>query len=46
MADVVVPDQFNEQFTLYLNTDGEPVKRTLREMTGAEVMVAFAWSAG
>ena len=44
MADVVVPDQFNEQFTLYLNTGGEPVQRTLREMTGAEVLVAFAWS--
>jgi hypothetical protein len=43
MADVVVPDQFNEQFTLYLNTDGEPVQRTLREMTADEVLAAERW---
>ena len=43
MADVVMPDQFNEQFTLYLNTEGKPVKRTLREMTAAEVLLAMDW---
>lgn len=43
MADVVMPDQFNEQFTLYLNTEGKPVKRTLREMTAGEVLQAMDW---
>ena len=43
MADVVTPEQFNEQFTLYLNTKGEPVQRTLREMTADEVLAAERW---
>jgi hypothetical protein len=43
MADVVKPEQFNEKFTLYLNTDGQPVQRTLREMTAGEVMQALQW---
>jgi hypothetical protein len=36
----VTPEQFNEQ---YLNTKGEPVQRTLREMVAHEVMAAIDW---
>jgi hypothetical protein len=43
MADVVVPQQLNEKFTLYLNTKGEPVQRSLREMTADEVLAAERW---
>ena len=29
------PEKFNERFTLYLNTGGKPVQRTLRGERGA-----------
>jgi hypothetical protein len=40
---VVKPPQFNERFTIYLNAAGEPVQRTLSEMTADEVMQAINW---
>lgn len=43
MADIIKPDPLNERFTLYLNSDGEPVQRTLREMTADEVCRAYQW---
>ena len=42
-GNVLMPDAFNERFTLYLNTEGNPVERTLREMTGGEVLLAHEW---
>ena len=44
-ATILTPDQFNERFTIYLNADGKPVQRTLREMTADEVMQAEQWNA-
>ena len=45
MSDSVVkPDQLNEKFTLYPNGAGEPVERTLSEMTSGEVIRALKWS--
>jgi hypothetical protein len=43
MAAIIKPDAFNERFTLYLNTEGKPVQRALREMTAAEVLLALKW---
>lgn len=43
MASILQPDQFNERFTLYLDTDGQPVQRSLREMTADEVLTAIDW---
>ena len=43
MSDVLAPPQFNEAFTLYLNTEGQPVERPLRDMTAGEVLVAMDW---
>jgi HAMP domain-containing protein len=40
---VLMPGNFNECFTIYLNADGNPVQRTLREMTAGEVLAAIAW---
>jgi hypothetical protein len=45
-ADIITPTALNERFTLYLNTEGKPVQRTLREMTAAEVLMALEWSRG
>jgi hypothetical protein len=42
-ADVIEPAAFNERFTIYLNAAGEPVERTLREMTAGEVLAAIRW---
>jgi hypothetical protein len=39
---VLKPDAFNERFT-FLDADGKPVQRTLREMTADEVMAALVW---
>ena len=44
MAAIIKPGAFNEQFTIYLNTVGKPVRRTLREMTADEVLLAMNWS--
>jgi hypothetical protein len=46
MADVIQPAALNERFPVYLNADGRPVERTLREMTADEVIAAVEWSAG
>src|SRR5690242_3338515 len=35
--------KFNERYTLYLNTAGQPVQRTLAEMTCGEVLQAIDW---
>jgi hypothetical protein len=35
------PEGFNERYTVWLNADGNPVERTLQEMTRKEVMVAL-----
>jgi hypothetical protein len=43
MATVLKPEPFNELFTLYLNADGRPVQRALRDMTAGEVMTAINW---
>jgi hypothetical protein len=43
MADLITPDRFNEAFTIYVNTDGKPIQRSLREMTANEVLGAMAW---
>jgi hypothetical protein len=40
---VLEPKVFNERFTIYVNCNGKPVERTLREMTAAEVMAAIKW---
>jgi hypothetical protein len=45
MAEIIQPDAFNERFTIYLNTEGEPVQRALHEMTAAEVLLALKWQA-
>jgi hypothetical protein len=44
MAEIIKPAVLNERFTLYLNADGHPVQRTLREMTAEEVLLALNWS--
>lgn len=44
VADVLTPDQLNEKFVIWLNAEGSPVRRTLREMTAGEVLAAFSWS--
>jgi hypothetical protein len=41
---VLTSPAFNEPFTLYLNIDGVPVQRTLRDMTAGEVMQALKWA--
>ena len=43
MADVLKPEAFNERFTVYLDAEGKPVERTLREMTAGEVLKALEW---
>lgn len=43
MPEVIAPAAFNERFTLYLNNEGKPVQRTLREMTAGEVLLAMQW---
>src|ERR1700751_1159081 len=43
MTKVIEPIAFNERFTLYLNAEGKPVQRTLREMTAGEVLQAMEW---
>ena len=43
MPDVATPAAFNERFTIYLNTEGNPVERVLREMTATEVVAAYRW---
>jgi hypothetical protein len=43
---VLMPDDFNERFTIYLNAAGKPVQRTLRQMTGGEVIAALEWNQG
>jgi hypothetical protein len=35
--------KFNERYTLYLDTAGQPVQRTLAEMTCEEVLQAIGW---
>ena len=40
---VLMPGNFNERFTIYLNADGNPVQPILREMTAGEVLAAIAW---
>jgi hypothetical protein len=40
---VLMPEKFNEKFTVYLNAAGTPVQRTLREMTPSEVLAAMQW---
>ena len=42
---LIRPIAFNEPFTIYLDADGKPVQRTLREMTAGEVMQAMQWHA-
>ena len=44
MSGIIAPVAFNERFTIYLNAEGKPVQRTLREMTGDEVLLAVEWS--
>ncbi len=46
MSDVLMLAEFNERFTIYLNTAGKPVQRTLREMTAGEVLLAMEWAEG
>jgi hypothetical protein len=38
---MLMPEPFNERFTGYLNTEGEPVQRTLCKMTEGEVIAAI-----
>jgi hypothetical protein len=40
---LLVPNQFNERFTLYVGAGGQPTELTLREMTAAQVMQAMNW---
>jgi hypothetical protein len=40
---ILAPEEFNERFTLYLNGEGKPVQRTLREMAPTEVLLAMEW---
>lgn len=40
---VIEPKAFNEPFTIYLNSEGKPVERSLREMTASEVLAAMEW---
>jgi hypothetical protein len=40
---IITPAEFAEKFTIYLNTDGKPVERTIREMTSGEVLAALEW---
>lgn len=40
---VVRRADFNERFTIYLNTEGKPVQRPLRKMTAGDVMSALLW---
>jgi hypothetical protein len=40
---VVKPPQFNERYTIHRNAAGEPVQRTLGEMTAGEVLAAWQW---
>lgn len=42
-TNVIKPDQFNGHFTIYLNVAGDPVQRTLGEMTADEVLLALEW---
>lgn len=45
MADNVLRSTaFNEPYTIYLNADGNPVQRSLHEMTSGEVLQALKWS--
>ncbi len=37
MAEVIEPRAFNQRFTLYLNSEGKPAERSLREMMAGEV---------
>jgi hypothetical protein len=38
MAEIIQPKALNERFTLYVNANGQPVQRTLREMTADEAL--------
>jgi len=44
-AAVLMPEAFNERFTVYLNSAGKPVERTLSQMTSGEVLFAIRWHA-
>jgi hypothetical protein len=46
MAEVIEPRAFNQRFTLYLNSEGKPVERSLREMTAGEVWEAIRFQIG
>jgi hypothetical protein len=45
MAEIIEPAALNERFTIYLNTEGNLVQRTLREMTADEVLLAEDYAA-
>lgn len=45
MSNVVAPAAFNEPFTLRLDGAGEPVRRTLNEMSADDVVDACRWAA-
>jgi hypothetical protein len=42
-TNIIAPAALNERFTVWLNTDGKPVQKALREMTGGEVLMAGEW---
>jgi hypothetical protein len=45
MADNVLRSTaFNELYTIYLNVDGNPVQRSLHEMTSGELVQVLKWS--
>lgn len=43
-AEVIRTQALNPKFTLYLNTEGRPVQRTVLEMTEGEVGLAIQWA--
>ena len=43
MAEIIESAALNERFTLYINHEGKPIQRALREMTAAEVLLALKW---
>ena len=44
--DPMAPERFDERFTVYTNVVGNPVQRSLREMTEGEVVCAVQRSLG
>jgi hypothetical protein len=44
MDNVSKPAQLNDRFTVSLSTAGEPVQRTLRQMTHRQLMAAIDWN--